>query len=246
MGVGAALSDDISEIVNSLLRGKDNVKLLEAGCGSASYFNFSSVKKTVGIDISQEELNRNTVIQEKILGDIQTYPLPNMEYDVVVCWDVLEHVSRPREALLNLFGAVRPEGLVILGFPNIISFKGIVTKFTPYPFHRYFYKMWGYTFIPFPTYLRFEMRPTKVIDLGKENGFEIVFYRIMEGTLSLKTRERYALIGWTFAAVNLFLHFTSLGKCPSLYLDYCALILKKSTDQSGCGTITRKSLPGKL
>jgi 2-polyprenyl-3-methyl-5-hydroxy-6-metoxy-1,4-benzoquinol methylase len=249
MGVEAALKDEISERVNSFLKARGNVKLLEAGCGSASHFCFISVKDIAGIDISQEQLDRNTLIQEKILGDIQTYPLPNMEYDVVICWDVLEHVSRPREALLNLFRAVKPEGLIILGFPNLISFKGIVTKLTPYWFHRYMYsKVLRYESIPFPTYLRTAMRPMKVIRLAKENGLATEFYKLMEGGVSREITERYGLIKWTFSIINMCLRIISIGRCPSLYLDYCSLILKKcaDTEVNACGTITRKSLPGKL
>ncbi len=231
MGVEAALKDEIVRNVDSLLREKNNVKLLEAGCGSASYFCFTHVKSTVGIDISQEQLDKNSVIQEKILGDIQTYPLANMEYDVIVCWDVLEHVSSPTEALLNLFRAVKPDGLLILGFPNIVSFKGIATKLTPYWLHRYIYrKVLRYKSIPFPTHLELAMRPIKVIKLSEENGFRILYYKLVEGGVSRKVRERYGLLKWTFAAINMCLHIISIGKCPSLYLDSCSLILGKSPD----------------
>lgn len=233
--MGAILKDEISEKVNSLLRGRGNLKLLEAGCGSASHFGFNSVNSIVGIDISQEQLDRNTTIQEKILGNIETYPLPKIEYDVVVCWDVLEHVSRTKDALLNLFGAIKPEGLLILGFPNLISFKGIMTKVTPYWFHRFiFKKVVGYKGTPFPTYLRFEMRPMNVIKIAEENGFSVEFYKLVEGGVTTIIKERYRLIKWSFAAINMFLNIISLGMSPSLFLDSCSLILRKKTDRSGC------------
>jgi hypothetical protein len=66
--MGAVLGGEISEKVNSLLVGKSSIKLLEAGCGSASYFNFAPAVKYVGIDNSQEQLDRNEVIQEKCLA----------------------------------------------------------------------------------------------------------------------------------------------------------------------------------
>lgn len=228
MGIAGSLRDEIQDTVNSLLRGRGNVKLLEAGSGSARHFSFTSVKRTVGIDICQEQLDRNTAIEEKILGDIQTYPLPNTEYDVVVCWDVLEHLSRPREALLNLFRTLKPESLLILGFPNLISYNGILTKLTPYWFHRYVYsRVLRYESIPFPTYLRTAMRPMKVIRLAKENGFAIVFYRLLGGGLLRKITERYVLMKWTFAAIDMFLRIISIGTCPSLHLNYCCLVLRK-------------------
>jgi 2-polyprenyl-3-methyl-5-hydroxy-6-metoxy-1,4-benzoquinol methylase len=226
--VGTLLKDEISEKVNSLLKGKSNLKLLEAGCGSASHFCFKSVNKSVGIDISQEQLDRNTSIQEKIHGDIQTCLLPNMEYDIVVCWDVLEHVSSPRKALQNLFNAVKPGGLVVLGFPNLISFKGIATKFTPYCLHLYIYKeILRYKSIPFPTYLRFAMRPIEVIKLSEENGFTIEYYKLIEGGVSKELTKHYVLIRYIFATINMCLRIISIGKSTSLYLDSCSLILRK-------------------
>lgn len=44
----------------------------------------------------------------------------------------LERLPRPKDALLNLCRTVRPQGLLILGFPNLLSVKGIVTKITPF------------------------------------------------------------------------------------------------------------------
>jgi 2-polyprenyl-3-methyl-5-hydroxy-6-metoxy-1,4-benzoquinol methylase len=235
--MGSILKDEISQNVNSLLIGKDNIKVLEAGCGSASHFCFMSVKKIVGIDISQEELDRNTVIQEKILGNIETYSFPKKEYDVVVCWDVLEHLSKPGDALRNLFCTVKPEGLIILGFPNLISFKGILTKVTPYWLHRYILNtILGIDSLPVPTYLRFAMHPIKVIKLAEENGFSVVFYKVVEGGVSKKMKERYRLIRLTFSTINMLLCVISMGKCPSLFLDSCSLILLKCADLSSSNT----------
>ena len=98
------------------------------------YFNFAPAIKTVGIDISREQLDRNKVIQERILGDIQTYPLPRDEFVVVVCWDVIEHLAKPTDALVNMFNATKPAGFVILGFPNLASLKGSSRRQRPFGF----------------------------------------------------------------------------------------------------------------
>ncbi len=129
MGAGP-FSNEISQIANAHFNGRSDLKLLKAGCGSATHFKIAGIVKSVGIDISQQQLDRNPVIQEKILGDIQTHPLPADEFDVIICWDVLEHLPRPQEALANMCKAVRPGGLILMGFPHAASFKGIVTKST--------------------------------------------------------------------------------------------------------------------
>jgi len=123
--------DKLAETADLLLDGKSHIKLLEAGCGSASRIKFRAQVHAVGVDISQEELDKNKTVHEKILGDLQTYPLPEQEFDVVICWDVIEHLPNPRAALHNMFRAVKPLGLVILGFPNLLSIKGVMTKLPP-------------------------------------------------------------------------------------------------------------------
>ena len=46
----------------------------------------------VGLDISPSALDRNRLLDDRIVGDLETYPLPRKAFDVVVCWDVLEHL----------------------------------------------------------------------------------------------------------------------------------------------------------
>src|SRR5439155_1728066 len=78
-------------------------------------------------------------VDEKILGDIQTYPLPN-DLDAVVCWDVLEHLPEPDRALRNFFQAVKPGGVIVVKSPNTRSLKALVTKLTPLRFHTWYYR----------------------------------------------------------------------------------------------------------
>lgn len=228
----SSLEGIISGRVNDLLRDGCNLTLLEAGCGSASYFSFAGVARTVGIDISPQQLERNAVLQEKILGDLQTYPLPADEFDIVVCWDVIEHLSRPREALLNMFKTLKPEGVLVLGFPNLLSFKGFVTKLTPHWFHECFYRRMKYEFRPFPTYLRLAVLPSRVIQYALTNGLEVVFQRLHEGGVTKRFKRRFWIVRTLFAAVDATVRAMSFGKCHSLCLDNCALVLRKTTPVS--------------
>jgi 2-polyprenyl-3-methyl-5-hydroxy-6-metoxy-1,4-benzoquinol methylase len=226
----AELEEVVCGTANSLLDGKGQIKLLEAGCGSMSHVHFEANVHAVGIDISQQQLEQNSAVHEKILGDIQDYPLPKEEFDVVVCWMVLEHLPRPKEALLNMFGSVKPGGLLILGIPNLLSFKGIVTKFTPFWFHRVFYRFMRYKSGHFPTYLRVVILPKKIRRLAKDNGFSVEFCEIVEGGVVQKVRTRFWLVDVTFRALDSAVQIVSFGKAQSLLLDKCAMILKKSEE----------------
>jgi len=226
--MGAILGPEISDTVNRLLEGRSNINLLEAGCGSASYFNFAPTVRSVGIDISAAQLERNTVLHEKIQGDLETYPLPRNQFDIVVCWDVIEHLSHPRKALLNMFEATKPGGFVILGFPNLASFKGLATKFTPFWFHKLSYAFMKYKSTPFKTYLRFAILPGEVANFARANGFSVIYSKLLEGGMTRRVRERFWICKIGFATMNLAARIATLGSCQSLYFDSCAFVLQKN------------------
>jgi 2-polyprenyl-3-methyl-5-hydroxy-6-metoxy-1,4-benzoquinol methylase len=226
------IKETICEMANSLLEGKNHIKLLEAGCGSTSRFMFKAEVHAVGIDISQQQLEQNSAVHEKILGDIQDYPLPKKEFDVVVCWMVLEHLPRPKEALLNMFASVKPRGLLILGIPNLLSFKGIVTKITPFWFHRLFYQFMGDNWRHFPTYLRVAILPQKISRFAEDNGFSIACCKLEESIVPRRVRSRFWLADVAFRVMNLIAQVISFGKWQSFLLDDCAMILTKREECS--------------
>jgi 2-polyprenyl-3-methyl-5-hydroxy-6-metoxy-1,4-benzoquinol methylase len=225
--MGNDIRDVISDKVNSLLQGNSHVKLLEAGCGSSSHVRINDVVYAVGIDISKEQLEANTVVQERILGDIQEYPLPKEEFDVAVCWMVLEHVPRPEDAILNMFGSLKPQGLLILGIPNLYSIKGIVTKMTPFWFHESFYKLMKYQSRHFPTYLRTSILPKRLMRFAGDQGFSVEFCKLEEGTVAKRFRNRFWIADAAFSAVDSLTQFVTFGKTQSILLDNCFLILRK-------------------
>ena len=92
------MSDENRELevfLKSLMNGRRSLTLLEAGCGSMSHVGIEGVEKVVGIDVSEAQLARNTSLHEKIVGNLETYPLPENTFDVIVCWNVLEHIPDP-------------------------------------------------------------------------------------------------------------------------------------------------------
>jgi ubiquinone/menaquinone biosynthesis C-methylase UbiE len=227
--MASLLQQPVCEAVDTLLVGKDRIKVLEAGCGSARQIHFNAETFVVGIDISAEELEKNRDVQEKLHGDIQEYPLPKEEFDVVVCWMVLEHLSRPKDALKNMFRTTKPGGIVILGIPNLGSIKGMVTKFTPFWFHKAFYRYMRYTSRHFPTYLRADILPNRLIRFAERNGFSVAFCRLVEGNVPKKLRNRSRIVDLAFLAVDAALRIVSLGMWQTSLLDECAIVLKRSS-----------------
>ena len=114
---------NVAEVITQNFISQKDVRVLEAGCGSYTELKLPSTYKLIGIDISQQQLDRNKILSEKICGDIQTYPLEPQSYDMVISWYVLEHVERPLKALQNFNNASKKNGLIVLALPNIWSVK---------------------------------------------------------------------------------------------------------------------------
>jgi len=219
----------VADKVSMLLKGRRNLALLEAGCGAFSHINLEPFSRIIGIDIEQEQLELNRTLQEKILGDLQTYPLPREAFDVVVCWYVIEHLPNPEQALQNMFQALKPDGLLVLTFPHLFSFKGVATKFTPHWFHRFAYWAMRFKGKIFQTAFRLSILPTRLISAAEEHGFSVAYYRSFEDQLTKAMRTRLWPVRAIFATVNTLARIVSFGKCRSLYEDNCELILRKES-----------------
>ena len=131
----------LQAFVDGALQGRTDLRILDAGCGSSSYVRAPETAYRVGIDISEEQLRKNTFVDEKILGDIQEYELPSASFDVIICWWVLEHLREPTKVLSGFRDALRENGLMVLAVPNVLSMKGLATKLTPFWFHVWVYQL---------------------------------------------------------------------------------------------------------
>ena len=208
---------ELQNIVDRKVVGRDTI-VLEAGCGSTSHLVFPEEVYMVGIDISQTQLERNASLDEKILGDIQYFNFQPLSYDIIVCWDVLEHLPNPKMALQRFVGAVKDEGLIVLKLPNVISLKGIVTKYLPYPVRVIFYRyLLGNKeagkedTAPFRTYLRFSIAPSNIIKYMMENGLSVAYFNTYD-VLSSAWFQRNKVVWTLYRLLSGLLKFITFGK----------------------------------
>lgn len=97
---------------------------LDAGCGTGTLARFLAEVKgcnTLGVDASAEMIAncvpaRNTEFRQ--IKDICETGLPDATFDGVVCSSVLEYVSDPRAALVELWRLLKPNGLLLVSVPN--------------------------------------------------------------------------------------------------------------------------------
>lgn len=166
----------------------DKVRILEAGSGSNSAFDFADNSYLVGLDIEQQQLERNETLDEKHQGDVQNYSFPPDSFDMIICWNVLEHLPRPDKALDNFAKWLAPGGIIILALPNLLSTIGLATKYTPHWFHIFWYRHVCHVADagkdgrgPFRTFLRPCLSLPRLKQFAEERGLSTRFTKAYGG-----------------------------------------------------------------
>lgn len=193
---------EVDAYLNRWRSRKGRISVLEAGGGSRSYVNLSSADIVTAIDISQEQLNRNTYATHKILGDLHTFRFDDHAYDLIVCFDVLEHLDRPGDVLRSFVRALKSDGILCIAAPYNDSFFGLLTKHTPHWFHVFVYRYFfqsatagrpGYA--PFPTMLRKEMNPYHIVSFARQHDLDVKYFRLYERGRRDHIRRKSRILG---------------------------------------------------
>ncbi len=131
------------------LRGRD---VLDLGCGyggrTVYYAREGQVHEIHGIDISEEVMRRCALLARDLgaprarfeMGRAEALPYGDASFDVVLSYDVLEHVEDPATALLEIARVLRPGGAAWLVFPSYLgAFSSHLDYLTRIPaLHRVF------------------------------------------------------------------------------------------------------------
>jgi SAM-dependent methyltransferase len=220
--------------IDTALAERVDIRVLEAGCGSAGHIRFPRGTSVTGIDLSSKQLARNPIVEEKIVGDVQFHPLEAEAFDLVICWDVLEHLDRPDLALVNFARTLKRGGVLVLAFPNGESLKGLAAKLTPFRFHVWLYrhvigsKNAGTEDVgPFPTYFRAGMRVARVESVAVEHGLRLVYRRLYESLMQEEVRFKLGVTGRRWEAVRRGVRALSGGRL-SAHLTDCVLVFQKN------------------
>lgn len=229
----------LHEVLDRALADREAITVLEAGCGASTHLSFRQPARLVGIDTSRKQLDRNDALDERILGDVQTYPFASDTFDVVIAWQLLEHLPNPEQALERLRETIKDGGLLVLSLPNVLSVKGLVTKFTPHAFH-----VWAYRRVfgmkdagtddkaPFPTFLRFSIRPSRILRFARENGFAVEYFHSFEWHVQSQLRERIHLVGPAWWLVRSFVGVLSLGRVDAERTDFIVVLRRRAGAKS--------------
>src|SRR4030081_1701786 len=94
--------------------------IYEAGGGSTSFLPLDVLRRAdvTVVDIDPEQLRNNDYAQTTILGDIQAYRFAPDSFDLVICYNVIEHLADVEAALEGFCMALKRGGLIAIGAPN--------------------------------------------------------------------------------------------------------------------------------
>jgi SAM-dependent methyltransferase len=223
-----AAQEEFAAALARLLDARPPLRVLDAGCGSDTNIVLPEGAHVVGIDISADALDRNAHVDEPIVGDLETIELPFESFDLIVCWDVLEHLRRPERALRTFARALAPGGLLVLGVPNVRSVKGLVTKYTPYALHRWIYSRAGSSrSAPHRTFLRFSIAPAAVRRSAGGAGLTEEYATFFEAPIQARMRRALRLSGWRWTVLSGLIRLVSLGAVATEDSDYLAIFAKR-------------------
>ncbi|HTU99979.1 MAG TPA: methyltransferase domain-containing protein [Luteitalea sp.] len=222
-------------VVARTLATTTSVRVLEAGCGARSHITYPAGSRVVGIDILRSQLQRHEETAALAQGDVTALPVAAASFDLVVCWDVLEHLAHPERALAEIARVLKPGGLAVLALPNVTSLKGLVTRLTPWWFH-----VWVYRRVlgdasagtdasdQFPTAFSFALRPSFLPRLAAGQGLTIDHVWLYEGPVPQHLRRRHRAADLALSSAGIVSRVLTAGRYDTTLSDM-VLVATKAT-----------------
>ena len=210
--------------------------IYEAGGGSTSFLPLDVLRRShvTVVDIDADQIRNNGYAQQAILGDVQTWRFAPDSFDLVICYNVIEHLPDARAALERFCESLKHGGLILVGAPNPKSLSGVVTKYSPHWFHVWFYRtirgdkkagLPGEA--PFPTFFHPLVTLSNLEGFANAHGLEVIYRREYESPRfpEMRIRKPYfaALLDAAAAVMNLLLP----GKADVRHGDYHVILRKR-------------------
>ncbi len=160
-------------------------RILEIGCGEGNFAahlkkDLSAEVWGIEYDAGQAEVARKK-LDRVFSGDVVMFlaELPPHYFDVIVCNDVLEHLTDPYSVLTHLKNNLTPTGRVVSSLPNIRFFRNF--------FDFVFHKNWDYTDngIMDKTHYRF-FTVKSIPKMYNALGYEVLIHEGINATKSVR------------------------------------------------------------
>ena len=131
--------------VNSIIR-KDDI-ILDVGCGRGEYQEDNceyrrnlrvlkgKCKKVIGIDVENAARDNPYIDEFHLIESDVWETIQDSSIDIIVCDYVLEHVQYPEKIFSEFNRVLKNGGAVCARTPNLFSYFGVLSNFTPNRLH---------------------------------------------------------------------------------------------------------------
>ena len=114
-----------SNILKSIIESYDDdiENFLDIGCGTGNFLTKVApiCQNLYGLDPHKYH---NQKIENICQGTVESIPFDNNMFDFISCFDLLEHVKNPKEALDGIMRVLKPGGFAIITVPACQSIYG--------------------------------------------------------------------------------------------------------------------------
>ena len=212
------------------------LSIYEAGGGSTSFLPLDVLRRAhvTVVDIDEDQIRNNDYAQQTILGDVQTYRFPPGSFDLVICYNVIEHLADVEAALLGFCESLKQGGLILIGAPNPKSLSGVVTRYSPHWFHVWFYRyVRGQKTAgqpgqaPFPTYFHPLVTLSKLEDFANTHGLQMIYRKQYESPRYPEMRARKPVFAALLDTAAVVMNFLLPGKADVRRGDYHVILRKR-------------------
>jgi SAM-dependent methyltransferase len=114
--------------------------VLDAGCGvgyGSAMLARSGATEVVGVDLSDKAVEAAAADAPSnatfLTGDVHALPFEDDRFDLVVCFEVIEHVEGQDEVIAELARVLAPDGILALSSPN----RDVYPPGNPHHVHEY-------------------------------------------------------------------------------------------------------------
>jgi SAM-dependent methyltransferase len=213
-----------------------NLAIYEAGGGSTSFLPLNVLNRAhvTVVDIDEDQIRNNTYAHKTILGDVQSYRFQRATFDLVICYNVIEHLPDVEAALLRFCESLKQGGLILIGAPNPKSLSGVVTKYSPHWFHVWFYRhirgdkkagLPGHA--PFPTFFHPLVSPPTLEAFARQHGLQAIYKREYESPRFPEMRARKPILAALLDALAVVANLFQSGKTDVRRGDYHVILRKR-------------------
>lgn len=158
------------KIIDEIKIYKKSGSLLDIGCGFGLLLK---VAKDKGFEVLGVEKEKRAVeIATKkwklsvVKGEFPEVDIKSAFFDVVICFDILEHVRNPKQFLSSIDHILRKNGLLVIQSPNIESIMAKITR-----------DRWNWLLVPNHLW---HFSPKTLPIILKKSGFEILKLKTLD------------------------------------------------------------------